>query len=153
MAAAAAHRALNPPQAPEPEQIPRISASPRPRKIAVAKKATKAEEVVATLVTAAVMAASVVAVAILAAVITITFRCKAAKCQPEKKKQKLKPLQIEFLLIRKILGFISLSKLHRNTNKNQAFLIPKAKKPRPRKASSHLMVETPPQPRARPPLL
>ena len=88
MAAAAAHRALNPPQAPEPEQIPRISAPPRPRKIAVVTKATKAEEVVATLVTAAVMAASVVAVAILAAVIATTSKCKTAKCQPEKKTKK-----------------------------------------------------------------
>ena len=96
VAAAAAHRALNPPQAPEPEQIPRISAPPRPRKIAVAKKATKAEEVVATLVTAAVMAASVVAVAILAAVIAITFRCKTAKCQPEKKSKNSNRFKLNF---------------------------------------------------------
>ena len=75
------------------------------------------------------------------------------KVPTRKKKQKRKPLQTEFFADSKILGFISLSKLYRNTNKNQAFLIPKAKKPRPRKASSHLMVETPPQPRARPPLL
>ena len=62
-------------------------------------------------------------------------------------------LQTRFFADSKILGFISLSKFHRNTNKNQAFLFPKAKKPRPRKAPSHLMVEAQPQPRARPPLL
>ena len=117
------------------------------------EKATKAEEAIATLAVTAIMTAPVLAAAIFCCCNNNNIQMQNCKVQTRKKKQKRKPLQTEFFADSKILGFISLSKLYRNTNKNQAFLIPKAKKPRPRKASSHLMVETPPQPRARPPLL